>query len=181
MNIYVNMSSGSFFFFLDKYLGMEWLHYMVGCMFNYFLKFILIGGLLQYCGGFCHTWISYGCTCVPHPVSPSHLSPYPIPQGHPSALALSALSHASNLDWWPIPHMIIYMFQCYSLKSSHTCLLPQSPKVCSSYLGLFCRLTYRVIVTIFLNSIYMCQYTVLVFFFLTYFTQYNRLQFHLPH
>ena len=59
------------FFFLDKYLGMEWLHYMVGCMFNYFLKFILIGGLLQYCGGFCHTWISYGCTCVPHPVSPS--------------------------------------------------------------------------------------------------------------
>ena len=95
-----------FFFFLDKYLGMEWLHYMVGCMFNYFLKFILIGGLLQYCGGFCHTWISYGCTCVPHPVSPSHLSPYPIPQGHPSALALSALSHASYLDWQSISHMV---------------------------------------------------------------------------
>ena len=33
---------------------------------------------------------------------------------------------------------------------------------------------------IFLNSTHMCQYTVLVFFFLTYFTLYNRLQFH-PH
>ena len=33
---------------------------------------------LQYCGGFCHTftWISHGCTCVPHPdpPSPSHPS-----------------------------------------------------------------------------------------------------------
>ena len=30
---------------------------------------------------------------------PSHLPPHPIPQGHPSAPALSALSHASNPDW----------------------------------------------------------------------------------
>ena len=30
------------------------------------------------------------------------------------ALALSSLSHASNLDWQSISHMIIYMFQCYS-------------------------------------------------------------------
>ena len=27
------------------------------------------------------------------------LPPHPIPQGHPSTPALSALSHASNLDW----------------------------------------------------------------------------------
>ena len=55
----------------------------------------------RYCSGFCHTltWISYGWTCVPHPESPSHIPPHPIPQGHPSASALSALSHASNLDW----------------------------------------------------------------------------------
>ena len=83
--------------------------------------------------------------------------------------------------------MIIYMFQCYSLKSSHPRLLPQSPKDCSIRLCLFCCLTYRVIVTIFLNSsiqytVYsMREHTVLVFFFLTYFTLYNRLQFHLPH
>ena len=34
-------------------------------------------------------------------------------------------------------------------------LLPQNPQVCSLSLCLFCCLTYRVIVTIFLNSIYM--------------------------
>ena len=77
--------------------------------------------------------------------------------------------------------MIIYMFQCYSLKSSHPHLLPQSPKVCSLPLCLFCCLTYRITATIFLNSIYMHYYTVLVFLLLTYFTLYNRLQFHLPH
>ena len=33
----------------------------------FFFFLILIGGLLQYCSGFCHslTWISHGCTCVP--------------------------------------------------------------------------------------------------------------------
>ena len=51
--------------------------------------------------------------------------------------------------------MIIFVFQCYSLKSSHPCLLPPSPKDCSIHLCLFCNLAYRVIITIFLNSIYM--------------------------
>ena len=45
------------------------------------------------------------------------------------------------------------MFQCYSLKSSHHRLLPQSPKVGSLHLCLFCCLAYRVIIIIFLNSI----------------------------
>ena len=37
---------------------------------------------LQYCSGFCHTltWISHGCTCVPHPEPPL---PRPSPS-HPS-------------------------------------------------------------------------------------------------
>ena len=154
----------------------------------YFLFFSLIYFIwrlitLQNCGGFCHTftWISHVCTCVPHPDPPSHFSPHPIPHGHPSAPALSTLPHASNLDWRSISHVIIFMCQCYSLKSSHPRLLPQSPKVCSLHLCLFCCLTYRVIITIFLISIYMCQYTVLVFFFLAYFTLYNRLQFHPSH
>ena len=47
------------------------------------------------------------------------------------------------------------MFQCYSPKSSHPLPLPQSPKDCSIHLCLFCCLAYRIIVTIFLNSIYM--------------------------
>ena len=84
----------------------------------------------------------------------SHLPPHPI-LGHPSAPALSTLSHASNLDWWSISHMVIYMFQCYSLRSSHPYLLPQSPKDCSVHLCLFCCLTYRVIVTVFLIP-YIC-------------------------
>ena len=65
---------------------------------------------LQYWGGFCHTltWISHGCTCVPQSwTPPSHLLPHPIPQGYPSAPALSALSHASYLDWQSISHMVI--------------------------------------------------------------------------
>ena len=112
---------------------------------------------LQYCSGFGHTliWISHGCTCIPHLEPPSHLPPHPIPLGHPSAPALSTLSHALNLDWRSVSHRIIYMFQCYSLRSSHLCLLPQSPKGCSIHLCLFCCLAYRVIVIIFLNSIYM--------------------------
>ena len=112
---------------------------------------------LQYCSGFHHTstQISHRYTRVPPPEIPSHLPPHPIPQGHPSAPALSTLSHASNLDWRPISRMVIYMFQCYSLKPSHPHLLPQSPKVCSLHLCLFCCFACRVIITIFLNSIYM--------------------------
>ena len=45
-------------------------------------------------------------------------------------------------------------------------ILPQSPKVCFIHLCLFFCFAYRAIITIFLNSIYMCQYTVMVFIFL---------------
>ena len=95
----------------------------------------------------------YMCSSILKPLlPPSH----PIPLVCPSGLALSALFHASNLDWSSTSHMVIYMFQCYSLKSSHPHLLPQSPKVCSLYLCFFCCLAYRVIITIFLDSICMC-------------------------
>ena len=75
---------------------------------------------------FCHTstWIHHGCTCVPHPEPPSHLPPCTIPLGHPSAPVLSILYHASNLDWRFVSHMILYMFQCHSPKSSHPHPLP---------------------------------------------------------
>ena len=111
---------------------------------------------LQYYGGFCHTltWISHGFTCVPHPEPPSHLPPHHIPLGHPSAPALSTcfMHHTWTGD---VSHMIIYMFQCYSLRSSHPHPLPQSPKDCSIHLWIFCCLAYRVIVTIILNFISM--------------------------
>ena len=121
----------------------------------FFLNWRLI--TLQYCSGFCHTLtrINYGCTCVPYPEPPPTSLPIPslwvIPVHQPWAL-----SHALNLDWWSVSHMIIYMFQCYALRSSHPRPLPQSPIDCSIYLCLLHCPAYRVIITIFLNSIYMC-------------------------
>ena len=120
-------------------------------------------------------------TRVPHPEPSCLLPPRTILLGRPSAPAPSIQYHASNLDWRFISYMILYMFQCHSPKSSHPLPLPQSPKDCSIHQCLFCCLAYTVVITIFLNSIYMHDYTVLVFFFLAYFTLYNRLQFHPPH
>ena len=107
---------------------------------------------------FCHTltWIHHRCAWVPNPEPPSHLPPHNISLGHPRAPAPSILYPASNLDWQFISYMILYMFQCHSPKSSHPLPLPQGPKVCSRHLCLFCCLAYRVIITIFLNTIYMC-------------------------
>ena len=65
--------------------------------------------------------------CPLHPEPRSHLLPHPIPLGCHSALALGALLHASNLHWSSLLHMVMYMSECYSLKSSHP-LLPLSPK-----------------------------------------------------
>ena len=95
----------------------------------------------------------YTCSPSRNPLPPP--SPY-IPLGHPSAPAPNILYGASNLDWRFISYMILFIFQCHSPESSHSLPLLQSPKDCSIHLCLFCCLAYRVIVTIFLNSIYMC-------------------------
>ena len=73
----------------------------------------------------------------PHPSSgtPFPLPPHPVPLGCPRAPAFSALLHAWNLNWSSVLR-VIYMFRCYSLKSSYPLLLPQSPKVCSLHLCL---------------------------------------------
>ena len=94
---------------------------------------------------------------------PSHLSLRTIPLGHPSSPAPSIQYHALNLGWWLVSYMILYMFQCHSPKSSHPLPLPQSPKDCSTSVSLLC-LSYRVIITIFLNSIlYALVYRIGVF------------------
>ena len=120
-------------------------------------------------------------TCVPKHEPPSHLPPHNISLGHPHAPAPSMLYPASDIDWRFNSYMIVYMLECHSPKSSHPLPLPLSPKVHYTHLCLFPCLAYRVVIAIFLNSIYMCQYTVLVFFFLAYFTLYNRFQFHPSH
>ena len=111
--------------------------------------FVLKSSLISKC--ICNRY-----TCVPHPEPSSLLPPHTIPLGHPSAPTPSILYYASNLDCWFVSHMILYMFQCHSPISSHPRPLPQSPKECFIHLCLFCCLAYRVILTIFLNSIYMC-------------------------
>ena len=125
----------------------------------FFFPFIFISWrliTLQYCSGFCHTltWVSHGFTCIPHPDPLSHLPLYLI-SGSSHCTRPKHLSHASKLGWWSVSPLIIYMFRCCSLKTSYPRLLPQSPKVCFVHLCLFFCFAYRVIITIFLNSIYM--------------------------
>ena len=125
--------------------------------FVYFLNFNWRLITLQYCGGFLsyihmnQPWV-YMC-------SPSWPSlPPPSPSHSSRSSQCTSPEHpvlCMKPGWWSISHMIIYMFQCYSLKSSHPHLVPQSPKVCSLHWCLFCCLEYKVIITIFLNSIYM--------------------------
>ena len=88
-------------------------------------------------------WIHHRYTCVPHSEPSSLLPPHTIPLGHPSAPDRSILYPALNLDWWLVSYMILYMFQCHSLKLSHPLSLPQSPKDCSIHQCLFCCLVYR--------------------------------------
>ena len=106
---------------------------------------------------FCHisTWIRHRYTRVPHPEPSTFLPPCTIPLGHPSAPAPSIQYCASNLDWRLISYMILYMFQCHSLKSSPPSPSPTESKRLFYTSVSLCCLVYRVIVTIFLNSIYM--------------------------
>ena len=148
------MRSWVIFFFLC--ICVSTLRFLLwACINSFFLSFFFFYFTILY--WFCHTstWIRHGCTRVPHPEPPSHLRPHTIPLGHLSAPAPSFLYPALNLDWRFVSHMILYMFQCHSPTSSHPRLFPESPKDCSRHLCLFCCLPYRVIVTIFLNSIYM--------------------------
>ena len=121
----------------------------------FFFNFILFNFTILY--WFCHIskWICHRYTRVPHPEPSSLLPPQTIPLGRPSAPAPSIQYRALNLDWWLISYMILYIFQYHSPKSSHPLPLPQSPKDCSIHQCLFCCLIYRVIVIIFLDSIYM--------------------------
>ena len=63
---------------------------------------------------FCHisTWIHHRYTRVSHPEPSSLLPPCTIPLGRPSVPAPSIQYRASNLDWWLVSYMILYMFQC---------------------------------------------------------------------
>ena len=123
----------------------------------FFLIFTLFYFTILYWFQHTLTWIHHGCTCDPN----MNLPPHNIPLGHPHAPAPSMLYPASDIDWRFDSYMTVYMFQCHSPKSSHPLLLPLSPKVHYTHLSLFCCLDYRVIIAIFLNSVYMCYNAIL--------------------
>ena len=127
-------------------------------LFYFFLIFIFTLFYFTILYWFCHTltWIHHGCTWVPKHEHPSHLPPHIISLDHPRVPAPSILYPASDINWWFVSYMIVYMFQCHSPKSSHPLPFPQSPKVRYTHLWHFCSLAYKVVIAIFLNSIYMC-------------------------
>ena len=132
-------------------------------------------------------WLCHTSTCIrtgvhmfpilnPPPTSLPILSLWVIPVHQPQASCILHRTWTGNL-------FLIWYYTCFNaILPNHPPLpLPQSPKGCSIYISVSFAVSYTGLVTIFLNSIYMCYYTVLVFFFLAYFTLYNRLQFHPPH
>ena len=124
--------------------------HLVYFFFNFIFKFYNILLVLPNTKFFHHRY-----TWFQHPEPSSLLPPHTIPLGHPNAPAPSIQYRASNLDWRLVPYTILYVFQCHSPISSHPLPLPQSPKDGSIHQCLFCCLIYRVMVAIFLNSIYM--------------------------
>ena len=130
-------------------------------LFSFFFlkKFLfLLYFTLQYCIGFARHWheSTTGVHKFPNMNPPSHLPPHIISLDHPRAPAPSILYPVSNIDWRFVSYMLVYMFQCHSPKSSHPLPLLLSPKVRYIHLCLFCCLAYRVVIAIFLNSMYMC-------------------------
>ena len=155
-NSLLNQSQGDYLlYFLLGIFQFQSFHSSLFLIYIYFNWRLIT---LQYCIGFCHasTWIHHGCTCVPHPEPPSHLPPIPslwvIPVHQPQA---SCIMHQT----WIGDSFHIWYYTCFNA------ILPNHPTltlshrvqktVCSKHLCLFCCLAYRVIITIFINSIYM--------------------------
>ena len=86
---------------------------------------------IQYCDGFCHTstWVSHRYISLPSWTSLLPPSP-PQPSRLSQSTSLGFPASYSKLPWLSVLHMVTYMFQCYSLKSSHPLLSPLCPKFC---------------------------------------------------
>ena len=144
-----------------------WKH---GVFFFFFLLiYFLIGGKLLYNVVLVSATQQQTSAIIIHISSPSWailLSTHPIPLGHhrapawaPCVIAFHQLS---------VLHVIVYIRQCHFLCSSHSLF----PLLCSWVHSLHLCLLHsfpvdRFINTIFLDSIYMCWYTIFFFFWLT--------------
>ena len=98
---------------------------------------------LQYCVGFCHTstWISHSYTYVLSLLNLPPTASYP--SSCLRALGLSPLHHTADSHWLSIFHMVMSMFWCFSLDSSHPLLSPLCPQVCSLCLRLHCKQVHQ--------------------------------------
>ena len=121
-----------------------------------FLNYYCYYFTLQYCiGSVIHQHASaMGVHVFPilNPTPTSLLIPsfWVIPVHQPQA---SCILHRTRTG----DSFLIWYYTCFNaILPHHPHLpLPQSPKDCSIHLCLFCCLTYRIVVTIFLNCIYM--------------------------
>ena len=154
------------------------------CLQFILLYFFLIEGQLLYR----ILWLSVYINKNQPQVHPSPLPPKPpsLSPPHPTLLdchraRLSSMNHMANSHW------LFYIWYCkfprYSLHTLQPLPSPllSCPQVCPLCLFLLCFPENKFTSTIFLNYIYMHQYTIFLFIFLTYFPLYNRLQVHLPH
>ena len=97
-------------------------------------------------------------------MAPTLESPSPFPS-HPTLLGchrtpdLSSLCHPANSHWLSILHMVIHMFPCHYLDSSHPLPPTLCPPVCSLCLHLHCCPEKE--------SIYICVNIWYLFFWLT--------------
>ena len=149
--------------------------------FKFFILFYFL--TLQYCIGFAIYQHESATGIHVFPILNPPPTSFPVPSLW--VISVHQPQASSIMHWtWTGDSFHIWYYTCFNAilpNLPHPLPLPQSPKDCSIHQCLFCCLVYRVIVTIFLNSIYMRYYTILVVFFLAYFTLYNRLQFHPPH
>ena len=121
-----------------------------------FKFFFIIIFTLQYCIGF----------AIHQHASATGVHVFPILNPPPTSLPIPSLwvipVHQSQDSCilhrtWTGDSFLIWYYTCFNgiLPNHHPLPLPQSLEDCSIHLCLFCCLTYRVVVTIFLNSIYM--------------------------
>ena len=149
---------------------------------SFFLFLIVFYLTFQYCIGFA-IYLNESATGI-------HV--FPILNPPPSSLPIPSLwvvpvhqPQASSIvyrTWTGDSFHIYYTYFNAILPNHPTLSLSHRVHKTVLYISVSFAISYTgVIVTIFLNSIYMHYYTVFVFFFLACFTLYNRLQFHPPH